>query len=61
VALPPGGVPGHLQVSDTGLPIRVKYEPQSGDGLYCRHMYSIAVQEFNGEYGEADLSAMVFD
>jgi hypothetical protein len=41
--------------------VRVKYEPQTGDGLFCRVMYSIAVQEYNGEYSDADLTSIVFD
>jgi hypothetical protein len=61
VPVPSGGVPGNAQTLLSGEPVRVKYEPQTGDNLFCRIMYSIAVQEFNGEYGEADLSSIVFD
>jgi hypothetical protein len=60
VPLDPGGLPEDLQVQDDGRPTKVKYEPQHGDGIFLRHLYSIGVCEWNGQYGEEDLGSFVF-
>jgi hypothetical protein len=58
--LDPEGLPGDLQVQLDGRPTKVKYEPQHGDGIFLRHRYTIAVSEYNGQYGEEDLGSFVF-
>jgi hypothetical protein len=60
VPLDSEGLSADLQVQDDGRPTRVKYEPQPGDGIFLRHLYSIAVAEWNGQYGEEDLASFVF-
>jgi hypothetical protein len=55
-----GGLPAALQVQGDGRPTKVKYEPQIGDGILLRHLYAIAVCEWNGQYGEEDLGSFVF-
>lgn len=54
------GLLGPLQVQGDGRPTKVKYEPQHGDGIFLRHLYSIGVCEWNGQYGEEDLASFVF-
>ena len=60
VPLDHGGLPADLQVQDDGRPTKVKYEPQHGDGIFLRHLYSIGVSEWNGQYGEEELGSFVF-
>jgi hypothetical protein len=55
-----GGLSGDLQYQLDGRPTKVKYEPQHGDGIFLRHKYSIAVSEWNGQYGQEDLGSFVF-
>ena len=60
VALPTGGLAGDLQLQMDGLPTRVKYEPQTGDGIFLRHRYTVGIQEHNGQYGEMEIGAYYF-
>jgi hypothetical protein len=60
VALPADGLGPDLQLQWDGRPTRVKYEPQSGDGILSRHRYTVGIQEYNGEYGDTELAALTF-
>lgn len=58
--LPSSGLPGSLQVHPDGRPVRVQYRWADLDTIYSRRHYRIVVQQFNLEYGEAELASMVF-
>jgi hypothetical protein len=58
--LDPGGLVADLQVQVDGRATKVKYEPKSSDGIFLRHRYTIAVCEYNGQYGEEDIGSFVF-
>jgi hypothetical protein len=58
--LPPEGLVGSKQIHPDGRPVRVQYRPQGADDLFSRHHYRVAIQEFNLEYGEAELASVLF-
>ncbi len=59
-ALPSGGLAEAFQLRPDGLPVKVQYRVQVGDGLFLRRRYSVRAQQTNLEYGEYSLGTLVF-
>lgn len=60
VAMPNGGLPGDEQIHPDGRPVRVQYRIVPEDGLYTRRHYKLLVDQYNTEYGQAELVSAVF-
>lgn len=58
--LPTLGLPAELQKNPDGRPVRVQYRWQNGDNIFLRRHYRAAVQQYNLEYGDAELASLTF-
>jgi hypothetical protein len=57
--LPSIGLIYEKQFKEDGTPVKVQYRPKQADQLFVHRKYHIAVQSYNGEYGDAELGTIV--